>query len=73
MTYTVEQGARYTWSQLAGDVRALESPAQSQRQASGWFHATQTRVRLNFSGPYSGILHLYAVDVTGCRPPAART
>ena len=38
------------WTQLAGDVRALESPNQSERRASGWYHATQTRVRLNFSG-----------------------
>ena len=62
VSYTVEQGARYNWTQLAGNIRALESPDQSQRQASGWFHATQTRVRVNFTGAYSGTLHLYTVD-----------
>ena len=63
MTYTVEQGLRFDWgSQLAGNVRALESPNQSERRASGWYHATQTRIRLNFTSAYSGTLHLYAVD-----------
>ena len=29
VTYTVEQGARYTWSQLAGDIRAPKVPTRA--------------------------------------------
>ena len=75
MTYTVEQGLRFDWRghSSPADVRALESPNQSERRASGWYHATQTRIRLNFTSAYSGTLHLYAVDHWLSCPAAART
>ena len=64
VTYAVEQGAplQLTGSQFAGNIRALESPNQTDGKASGGNHATQTRVRLNFTNAYSGTLHLYALD-----------
>ena len=62
VTYTVEQGARHTWVSPTADVRALESPSQSERRAAAWYDGTQIRIRLNFSTAYSGNLHLYALD-----------
>ncbi len=61
VTYTLEQGLRYTW-QYAGDIRALESPSESERRSTGWYHASEVRVRLDFTSAYSGTLHLYTVD-----------
>jgi hypothetical protein len=62
VTATIEQGLRYTWTANAGDVRALENPGQTERRATAWYHATEVRVRLNFTSAYSGNLHLYAAD-----------
>jgi subtilisin family serine protease len=62
-TYTVEQGTRTTtWPSPTTDVRALESPDQGERRAGAWYHASQVRVRLDFTAAYTGTLHLYAVD-----------
>ncbi len=61
-TLTVEQGNRYVWANPTTDVRALQSPDQSQRRAATWFHDSQLRLRLNFNGAYSGTMHLYVVD-----------
>ena len=63
VTYVIEQGARSgSWPSPTTDVRALESPNESERRARTWHHATQLRVRLNFAAAYTGTLHLYAVD-----------
>ncbi|MDQ6793773.1 MAG: fibronectin type III domain-containing protein [Chloroflexota bacterium] len=62
VTYVVEQGSRHTWVSPTMDVRALESPSQSERRAAAWYDGTQVRIRLNFSTAYSGNLHLYALD-----------
>jgi uncharacterized repeat protein (TIGR01451 family) len=62
VTYSLEQGSRYTWASPTTDVRALQSPDQSERRATTWYDTTEVRVRLNFANPYSGTLHLYAVD-----------
>ena len=64
VTYSLEQGTRYSWttSTTTTDVRALQSPDQTERRATTWYDATEVRVRLNFANPYSGTLHLYAVD-----------
>jgi len=61
-TTLVEQGSRHRWSSSTTDLRALESPDESQRRAATYYHSTQVRVRLDFSAAYSGTLHLYAVD-----------
>jgi hypothetical protein len=58
----LEQGSRFRWASSTGDVRALESPAQSERRAAAYYHATEVRVRLSFASAYSGNLHLYALD-----------
>ena len=62
MTFTVEQASRYSWAAPTTDVRALQSPDESERRARTWYDANQIRLRLNFSSAYSGTLHLYAVD-----------
>ena len=61
----MEQGFRYNWAIPATtttDVRALEAPDQSERRATGWYHATQLRLRLDFSAAYTGTLHVYGFD-----------
>ena len=58
----LEQGARFRWSALTGEVRALEDPAQSQRRAATYFDATEVRLRLNFAAAYTGTLHIYVLD-----------
>ena len=35
---------------------------ETERRATTWYDTTEVRVRLNFADPYSGTLHLYAVD-----------
>src|SRR6185312_15811924 len=63
ISYTLLQGARVGgWPSPTADVRALESPTESERRARTWYDASQIRVRLNFATAYSGTLHLYAVD-----------
>jgi len=62
VTYSLEQGSRYTWASSTTDVRALQSPDQTGRRSTTWYDTTEVRVRLNFANPYSGTLHLYAVD-----------
>ena len=44
------------------DVRALQSPDQTQRRAATYYDGVQVRVHLTFSSAYSGTLHLYALD-----------
>jgi subtilisin family serine protease len=58
---TVEQGARSSVGTTT-DVRALESPDESERRVGAYFDGSQVRLRLTFSSAYSGGLHLYAVD-----------
>ncbi|HUG48593.1 MAG TPA: S8 family serine peptidase [Candidatus Limnocylindria bacterium] len=63
VSYSLEQGSRYAgWTSPTTDVRALESPDQSERRPRTWFHASQVRLRLNFTQAYEGTLHLYALD-----------
>jgi uncharacterized repeat protein (TIGR01451 family) len=64
VTYSLEQGTGYSWttSTTTTDPRALQSPDQTERRATTWYDGTEVRVRLNFTNPYSGTLHLYAVD-----------
>jgi subtilisin family serine protease len=61
-TLVLDQGSRYRWAAPTTNVRALENAAQSERRATQWFHNTSLRFHLTFSSPYSGTLHLYALD-----------
>ena len=64
-TLTMEQGFRYNWAIPATtttDVRALQSPDATERRATGWYHSTQLRLRLDFSAAYTGTLHVYGFD-----------
>jgi subtilisin len=62
VSFTLEQGARYTWASPTTDVRALENPGQTERRSQTWYDLSELRLRLNFSTAYSGTLHLYALD-----------
>ncbi len=56
------QGARYQWASATGDVRALEGPTQSGREAATWYDPHEIELQLSFTNAYSGNLALYAVD-----------
>jgi hypothetical protein len=62
VTVTVLQGTRTRWSSATTAVRALENPSQTQRRAAAYTHATEVRVRLNFSAAFTGTVNLYVVD-----------
>jgi subtilisin family serine protease len=62
VSLSIEQASRYTWASPTTDVRALQSPSQTERRAATWHDLGQVRVRLNFSTAYTGNLHAYAVD-----------
>jgi len=61
-TLVVDQGQRFIWSNPSTDVRALQSPDGSSREATCAYDANQVRLHLSFSGAYSGTLHVYALD-----------
>ncbi len=61
----LDQGSRYRWNTNTTNVRAVENPAQTQRRATQWFHATSLRLHLTFNTAYAGVLHLYALDWDG--------
>jgi hypothetical protein len=62
ISYAVEQGTRHRWSSGTTETRALEDPAQTERRAAAFYHASQIRVRLTFTAAYTGRLDLYALD-----------
>jgi subtilisin family serine protease len=62
VSYALDQGGRYQWAASTTDVRALQSPDQSQRRATTWFDKTSLQFHLTFANAYVGSLHLYAVD-----------
>jgi hypothetical protein len=61
-TVTLDQGTRYSWTSSTTDVRALQSPDQTQRRAATYYDPNQIAVHLSFPSAYSGTLHLYALD-----------
>jgi hypothetical protein len=61
-TFTLDQGSRTCWACSTTDVRALMSPDGTERHAAAWFDPSQVRGHLSFSAPFTGTLHLYAVD-----------
>ena len=56
------EGSRYQWSSSTTDVRALESPDGSTREATCWYASSQLELQLSFGAAYSGNLELYALD-----------
>jgi hypothetical protein len=62
VTASIVKGTRYQWIGNTSDVRALQGPEGSIRNAMTYYDPTQIRVQLGFAGAYSGNLHLYAVD-----------
>ena len=46
----------------SSDVRALQSPDKSTREAATYYDSNQLRLALKFNSAYSGNLRLYAVD-----------
>ncbi|HEV2413222.1 MAG TPA: fibronectin type III domain-containing protein [Candidatus Dormibacteraeota bacterium] len=64
-TCTIDQGSRYVWAGSTTDVRALQSPDATSRQAATAYDANQVRIHLTFSSAFSGTLHVYAVDWDG--------
>ena len=59
---SLAQGSRYVWASSTSDVRALESPEKTTREAATYFDPGQIRLSLKFNTAYSGNLRLYAVD-----------
>lgn len=60
-TLAMEQGQRW-WGGTSPDVRALQSPERTERRIGAWYDLNELRLRLSFSQPYTGNLHLYAMD-----------
>ncbi len=62
VTETLVQGSRYQWAPNTTDVRALQSPDGSTRNAAADYDAKEVKVQLGFATAYTGNLRLYAVD-----------
>ena len=56
------QGSRYQWAPNTTDVRALQSPDGTTRNAAAYYDPKEVKVKLGFATAYSGNLRLYAVD-----------
>ena len=61
-TLSLVEGNRDQWNSSTTDVRALESPDQSTREATCWYASSQLELQLSFNSAYSGTLELYALD-----------
>jgi hypothetical protein len=55
-------GSRYQWAPSTSDVRALESPEKTVREAAAYYDPKQVRVSLKFTKAFTGNVHLYALD-----------
>jgi hypothetical protein len=62
VTLNLAQGARYRWAAKTTEVRALQAPTGSIRNASSYTYNGQVRVVLNFTEAFNGNVELYAVD-----------
>jgi hypothetical protein len=62
VTTTLLQGSRYRWTPNTSDVRALQGPEGTTRNASTYYDAKEVKEQLSFATAYSGTLHMYAVD-----------
>jgi hypothetical protein len=61
-TVSLAQGSRWVWASATSDVRALQSPDKSTREAATYYDPNQLRLTLTFSSAYTGNLSLYALD-----------
>jgi hypothetical protein len=61
-TLSLVEGNRYQWSSSTTDVRALESPGETTREATCWYSSSPLELQLSFGSTYSGNLELYALD-----------
>jgi hypothetical protein len=62
VTTTLVQGSRYQWAANTTDVRALEGPEGTTRNASTYYDPKEIKLQLGFATQYVGTLHMYAVD-----------
>jgi len=57
------EGARFQWALSTSDIRALQSPDGTTREATCWYSTNGTlQLRLSFQSGYTGNLELYALD-----------
>jgi hypothetical protein len=61
-TFALDQGSRNCWTCSTSDVRALATPDGTDRHAASVFDPNQVNAHLSFTAPFTGTLHLYAVD-----------
>jgi hypothetical protein len=62
VTASLVKGTRFEWAANTGDVRALQGPEGTTRDAAAYYDPNQVQVKLSFASAYSGNLHLYAMD-----------
>jgi hypothetical protein len=62
VTATLVKGSRYQWAANTTDVRALQGPEGTTRNASTYYDPNEINLQLNFTAAYTGNLRLYAVD-----------
>jgi hypothetical protein len=62
VTASLVKGNRFEWAANTSDVRALQGPEGTNRDAAAYYDPNQVQVKLSFTSAYSGNLHLYAVD-----------
>jgi hypothetical protein len=58
---SLTQGSRYQWAASTTDVRALQNPEKTTREAATYY-GSQIRLTLKFKSAFTGNVHLYAVD-----------
>jgi hypothetical protein len=62
VTASLVKGNRFEWAANTSDVRALQGPEGTARDAAAYYDPNQVQVKLSFTSAYSGNLHLYAMD-----------
>jgi hypothetical protein len=62
VTPSLVQGTRYQWASGTSDVRALQAPEGTSRNAAVYYDANQVKVSLGFANAYNGTVSLYALD-----------
>jgi uncharacterized membrane protein/phosphodiesterase/alkaline phosphatase D-like protein len=64
-TLSVDQGQRFIWANPSSDVRALQSPDASTRQAACAYDGNQVKIRITLTNGFKGTIRIYAVDFDG--------
>ena len=59
---SLAQGSRYVWASSTEDVRAMQSPEKTTREAATYYDPNEIQLKLSFASAYTGNLRLYAVD-----------